>query len=94
MLSNLTFPSRLSRVQLFVTLWTLEPTRLLLHGIFPSRILEWVIFPSPEDLPDPGIEPVSLVSPPLQEDFLTLSHQFPLLGLLQRLNKRTQNTVL
>ena len=24
------------------------------HGIFQARILEWVPFPSPEDLPDPG----------------------------------------
>ena len=30
------------------------------HGIFPARILEWVAFPSPAYLPDPGIEPVSL----------------------------------
>jgi len=29
------------------------------HGIFQARILEWVAFPSPGDLPDPGIEPVS-----------------------------------
>ena len=30
------------------------------HGIFPSRVLVWVAFPSPAYLPDPGIEPVSL----------------------------------
>ena len=29
------------------------------HGIFQARVLEWVTFPSPEDLPDPGIEPRS-----------------------------------
>ena len=29
------------------------------HGIFQARILEWVPFPSPGDLPDPGIEPTS-----------------------------------
>ena len=27
------------------------------HGILQARILEWLPFPSPEDLPDPGIEP-------------------------------------
>ena len=32
-------------------------------------------FPSPGDLPDPGIEPASLVSPALQVNFLLLSHQ-------------------
>ena len=31
------------------------------HGIFQARILEWLPFPPPGDLPDPGIEPVSLV---------------------------------
>ena len=30
------------------------------HGISQARILEWVPFPSPGDLPDPGIEPMSL----------------------------------
>ena len=37
------------------------------HGIFQARILEWVAFPSPGDLPDPGIEPKS---PSLQADAL------------------------
>ena len=27
------------------------------HGILQARILEWVAFPSPEDLLNPGIEP-------------------------------------
>ena len=30
------------------------------HGIFQARLLEWVAFPSPEDLPDPGIKLGSL----------------------------------
>ena len=43
------------------------------HGIFQARILEWVaIFPSPEDLPDPGIKPVS---PALAGIFFTTDHQ-------------------
>ena len=32
---------------------------MLVHGIFHTRILEWVAIPSPGDLPDPGIEPRS-----------------------------------
>ena len=28
-------------------------------GILQARILKWVAFPSPEDLPNPGIEPRS-----------------------------------
>ena len=37
------------------------------HGILQARILEWVAFPSPGNLPDPGIEPRS---PTLQADSL------------------------
>ena len=36
-------------------------------GIFQARILEWVTGPPSEDLPNPGIEPVS---PALQADSL------------------------
>ena len=42
------------------------------HGIFQARIVEWLPFPSPGDLPDPGIEPTS---PAVQMDSLPLSHQ-------------------
>ena len=38
------------------------------HGIAQARILKWLPFPSPGDLPDPGIEPRS---PALQADALT-----------------------
>ena len=31
-----------------------------IHGIFQARILEWVAFPSPGDLPHPEIEHMSL----------------------------------
>ena len=34
-------------------------------GIFQARILEWVAIRIPGDLPHPGIEPSSLVSPAL-----------------------------
>ena len=37
------------------------------HGILLERILEWLPWPSPGDLPDPGIEPGS---PALQADSL------------------------
>ena len=33
------------------------------HGIPQARTLEWVAIPPPGDLPDPGIEPASLMSP-------------------------------
>ena len=41
-----------------------------------SRQEYWngMLFPPPEDLPDPEIEPVSLAPPALQVDSLPLSH--------------------
>ena len=38
------------------------------QGILQARILEWVPFPSPGDLPDPGSEPMS---PALAGGFFT-----------------------
>ena len=29
------------------------------HGDFQAKILEWIAFPSPRDLPTSGIEPMS-----------------------------------
>ena len=42
------------------------------HGILQARILEWVAFPSPRDLPNPGIKPRS---PALQADSLPAEPQ-------------------
>ena len=44
----------------------------LLHGILQARILEWVAFPSPGDLPNPGIKPRS---PALRADSLPAEPQ-------------------
>ena len=41
------------------------------HGIFHTRILEGLPFPTPEDLPYPGIEPMSLASPKSAGGFFT-----------------------
>ena len=46
------------------------------HGILQARILEWVAMPSSEDFPDPGNEPVSLMSPVLAGRFFTTSATF------------------
>ena len=46
------------------------------RGIFQVRILEWVAFPSPGDLSEPGIEPgAPAMSSALQVSSLLLSHQ-------------------
>ena len=44
----------LSHVQLFC-----DPMDYTVYGILQARIMEWVSFPSPEDLPNPEIEPRS-----------------------------------
>ena len=45
-----------------------SPLGSSVHGILQARLLEWL-----EDLPDPGIEPVSLMSPKLAGRFFTTS---------------------
>ena len=43
------------------------------HWILQARILQWVAMPSFRDLPHPGIEPMSLMSPSLAGGFFTTS---------------------
>ena len=65
--------SRFSCVQLCATLWTVAPPpprqAPLSMGILQARILEWVACPPPGDLPDLGIELLSLISPALAGRF-------------------------
>ena len=49
-----------------------DPTDYTVHGILQARTLEWVAFPFPGDLPNPGIEPRS---PALQVDSLPAEPQ-------------------
>ena len=65
--------SRFSCVRLFVTLWTVALKAPLSMGF--SRQDYWSGLPCPlsGDLPDPGIEPSSLMSPALGEGFFTTS---------------------
>ena len=44
------------------------------HVIFQAKILELLEFPTPGDLPDPGVELKSPASPVLQANSLPLSH--------------------
>ena len=57
-----------------------DPIDYTVHGILQARILEWVAFPSPRDLPNPGIEPRS---PALQADSLTAEPQGKPFGILK-----------
>ena len=76
-------------VFLFLTKFTLydpmdcSPPGSSIHGIFQARVLSGLPFPSPGDLPNPGITPES---PALQTDALPSeppgkpknNHSFPL----------------
>ena len=57
-----------SRVQLFATPWTLARQAPLSMGFSRQEYWSWLPFPSPGDLPNPGIEPES---PALQVDALS-----------------------
>ena len=48
-----------------------SPPGSSVHGISKPRIMECLLFPSPEDLPDPGIKPIYLY---WQVDSLPLSN--------------------
>ena len=53
----------LSRVRLFVTPWTVARQAPLSMGFSRQEYWSGLPLPSPGDLPDPGLKPVSLVSP-------------------------------
>ena len=46
-----------------------SPPGSSVHGIFQTRILEWVPFPAPGDLLNPGIKTASPLSPALAGGF-------------------------
>ena len=50
--------------------------------IFQARILEWVAISLVGDLPNPGIEPMSPISPALQEDALSTPSRWRSLRIL------------
>ena len=55
----------LSHVQLFVTLWTVACLAPLSMGFFMQKYWSGLPCPIPGDLPNPGIQRTSLVSPAL-----------------------------
>ena len=59
-----------SRVQLFVTPWTVAHQGPLFMGFSRQEYWSGLSFPPPGDLPNPGIKPASPLSPALQADSL------------------------
>ena len=65
--------SRFSCVRLFATLWTVIHQAPLSMGFSRQEYWSGLPFTSPGDLPNPGVEPVSLTSPALSTGFFTTS---------------------
>ena len=61
----------LSHVQLLSDLVDCSLTGFSVHGILQARVLRWVAISFSRDLPDPGIEPMSLAFPALTCRFFT-----------------------
>ena len=74
--------SRFSHVQLFATFWTVTCQAPLSMGFSRQEYWSGLPRPLPGDLPDAGIEPMSLMSPALVGGFFTTSTTWEaLLGL-------------
>ena len=65
--------SHFSLVQLFATPWTVAHQSSLPMRFSRQEYWSVLPFPPPGDLPDPGFEPVSLMSPALAGGFFTTS---------------------
>ena len=65
--------SRFSRVQLFVTPWTVAHQAPLSMGFFRQEYCSGLPCTPPGDPPNPGMEPRSLMSPALAGGFFTTS---------------------
>ena len=65
--------SRFSRVRLFATPWTVAYQGPLSMGFSRQEYWSGLPFPSPGDLPDPGIKPTALMSVSLAGGVFTTS---------------------
>ena len=63
--------NRFSHVRLFATLWTVGSQVPLSMGFSRQEYWSGLSCPPPGDLPEQGIEPVSLTSPALAGGFFT-----------------------
>ena len=72
----------LSRVLLFVTSWTVALQTPLSMEFSRQESWSGLLFPTPGDLPDPEIEPVSLLFPELVGRFFTTSTTWEALSVL------------
>ena len=81
---------RFGRVRLFATPWTAAFQVPLSVGFSRQGYWSGLPFPSPGDLPDPGIEPTGFLSPALAGGFFTTGVTWEVLSLC----KSTRNSPL
>ena len=74
--------SHFSRVQLFATLWTVACQAPLSLGFSRRESWSGLLCPPPGDLPDPGVEPMSLMSPALAGGFFTTNATWEALSVV------------
>ena len=65
----------LSRVRFFVTPWTVDSQAPLSMEYSRQEYWSGLLFPTPGDLPEPGIEPTSPPSPAWAGRFLPTEHK-------------------
>ena len=82
--------SHISHVLLFATLWTTVFQAPLSMGFSPQKYWSGLPWPSPGDLPDPGIKSASLMSPALAGRFFTtrVTWEAPWAALCPVINQR------
>ena len=73
--------SHLSHFQLFMTLWTVACQAPLSMGFSRQEYWSGLPCPPPGDLPDPEIEPTSLMSPALAGRFFTTNATWEVPGV-------------
>ena len=71
--------SHFSHVQLCATLWTVARQAPLSIGFSRQEYWSGLPFPPSQDLPNPGIEPVSLLSPAVAGGFFTTNASWEVL---------------
>jgi len=73
--------SHFSRVQLFVTPWTVAHQVPLSMEFSKQEYWSELPFPPPGDLPDPGIEPTSPAAPTLRSFYIVPNGKIPILQM-------------
>ena len=77
-----------SHVQLFATPWTIACQALLSMGFSRQEYWSGLPFPSPADLPNPGVKPASHISSALARRFFTTSATWETYVAIISLSKR------